>query len=151
MSRNADILVRTRGGRPLAVIQVKNLPRLLEIDAVDLRDALAQRRDEVVRYVMIVSQSAGYLWQLQAEPSGAAERYGRPQILDMYPVFRAYLSEEELSRHLRGTELDLILSHWLGDLTRGCADLLPRILETGPLSNLVADIRDAQVRFEAVA
>jgi len=91
MSRTADILVRTRRGRPLALVEAKNLQCLTESDAVDLRDAVVQHADDAVPYVMIVSQSAGFLWQLQARPSAGSADYGRPQVLDMNPVFRAYL------------------------------------------------------------
>lgn len=151
MSGRPDILVKTRWGHPLALVEVKNLPRLSESNAVDLRDALVQHAADAVRYVMIVSQSAAYLWQLQHERSGAPVDYGQPQVLDMTPVFREYLTEAELSRHIRGAELDLVLSHWLGDLARGRSDVLPRTREQGPLSNLVSDIRDAQIDLEALA
>jgi hypothetical protein len=151
MSRRADILIKTRSGRPLALVEVKNLPRLSELNAVDLRDSLVQHLDEPIRYVMVLSQSAGYLWQLGGERVGATWDYGQPQVLDMQPVFREYLTEAELSRHIRGAELDLVLSHWLGDLARGRADVLPRIRSQGPLTQFVSDIRDAQIDLEALA
>lgn len=150
-SRRADILVRTRSGRRLALVEVKNLPRLSERDALDLRDALAQDSADAVPYVMVVSQSVGYLWQLQAERSGGMAEYGQAQVLDMKPVIREYLGEAELSRHLRGAELDLVLSYWLGDLARGRTDVMPTTREPGPLTSFVADIRDAQVELEARA
>jgi len=61
------------------------------------------------------------------------------------------LSDAELKGHIRGTDLELILAHWLGELARGRTDVLPRTSEQGPLSHLVADIRDAQGNLEAAA
>jgi len=152
MSRRADIFVKTPQGRPLALVEVKNLPGLSENNAVELRDALVLHLDDLIRYVMVVSQSAGYLWQVQAdETSSKLPHYGQTQELDMTPVLREYLSEAQLKRHLRGTDLDLVLSHWLGDLARGRTDTLPGTTEQGPLVQFVADIRGAQVNLEAIA
>jgi hypothetical protein len=151
MSEKADILVTRRSGHPLALVEVKNLRRLSEGDAADLRDALVQHMADAVQYVMVVSQSTGYLWQLQGERLGTTADYGQPQLLDMMPVFREYLSEAELSAHIRGAGLDLVLSHWLGELSRGRTPVLPPTSGKGPLSNFVSDIRGAQVNLEALA
>lgn len=151
-SRSADIFVKTGWGRPLAFVEVKNLPRLSEGNAVELRDALVEHLDDAIPYVMIVSQSAGYIWRLQEhERFGKTADYGRPQVLDMKPVLREYLTEAELDRQLRGAELDLIVSHWLGDLARGRTQVLPRTVEQGPLSQFISDIRGAQINLEALA
>lgn len=152
MSGRADILVRTGLGRPLGLVEVKNLPRLSQENAVDLRDALVQQLGHEIKYVLVASQSAGYIWRLQDhEQLGKEPEYGPPQVLDMRPVFREYLTEAELDRHIRGAELSLVLSHWLGDLARGRTDVLPQTPEQGPLSQFVSDIRGAQVNLEALA
>jgi len=136
----------------LAFVEVKNLPRLSEGDAVELRDALIQDLADAIPYVMIVSQSVGFIWQLEGnERLGKAAEYGRAQLLDMRPILREYLTEAELDRHLRGAELDLVMSHWLGDLARGRTEVLPRTVEQGPLSQFVSDIRGAQINLEALA
>jgi len=149
MSRRADILVRTPLGQPLALVEVKNLERFTKDNALELRDALLWYGIDAIPYVMVVSQSTGYLWKLQARRPGMAE-YGQAQVLDMKPVFREYLTEVELGRHLRGAELELVLSHWLGDLARGHTQVLPQTQEEGPLSQFVADIRDAQIELETL-
>lgn len=151
MSHRPDILVKTRSGHPFALVEVKNVQHLSTGMAAEIRDELVQHAAKEVRYVIVVSQSAAYLWQLQREPSSAKIDYGRPQVLDMAPVFREYLSEAELSRHFRGAELDLVLSHWLGDLARGRTDVLPQTPEPGPLLDFVSEIRGAQVNLEALA
>src|SRR5690348_8742389 len=151
-SGRVDILARTASGRPLAFVEVKNLPRLSEGNAIELRDALVQELADTIPYVMVVSQSVGYIWQL--EGNGRVDRpaeYGRAQVLDMKPILREYLTESELDRHLRGAELDLVISHWLGDLARGRTEVLPRTGEQGPLSQFVSDIRGAQINLEALA
>ena len=149
MSRRADILVRTPLGQPLALVEVKNLERFTKDNALELRDALLQYGIDAIPYVMVVSQSTGYLWQLQAHRPEMTE-YGQAQVLDMKPVFREYLTEVELGRHLRGAELELVLSHWLGDLARGHTQVLPQTQEEGPLSQFVVDIRDAQIELETL-
>lgn len=154
MSRRADILVRTPLGQPLALVEVKNLERFTKDNALELRDALLRfallaNANDAIPYVMVVSQSTGYLWKLQARRPGMA-KYGQAQVLDMKPVFREYLTEVELGRHLRGAELELVLSHWLGDLARGHTQVLPQTQEEGPLSQFVVDIRDAQIELETL-
>jgi|SRR5579859_2273431 len=151
MSQRADILVKSNIGRPLALVEMKNLPRLSEDNAVDLLKALVQYTSDAIPYVMVVSQSAGFIWQLKGNDAlGRKVDYGQPQLLDMTPVFREYLTEAELSRHIRGAELNLVLSHWLGDLARGRSGVLPGTRENGPLSQFVSDIRGAQVNLEAL-
>jgi hypothetical protein len=150
MSRRADILIRARSGRPLALVEVKNLPHLSEGKAVDLRDALVQHLADPVQYIVVASQSAAFIWELKGQRFGTTPDYGKAQFLDMNPVFREYLTDAELTRHIRGAELDLVLSHWLGDLARGRTEVLPRIQEQGPLTSFVSDIRDAQINLEAL-
>lgn len=148
MSRRADILISTSQGRPLAVVEVKNLPQLSLGNAQELRDALLEQLPRPVPYVLVVSQTRGFIWQRQSEEP----HYGEPEVLDMRPVLREYLSDAELSRHVRGTELDLVLSHWFGDLARGRAPTRPSgIREDGPFRQFVSDIRDARINLEALA
>ena len=150
-SQRVDILVTSISHRPLAFVEVKNLPHLSEANAVAVRDGLIQELEDTVPYVMVVSQSTGYLWHLEGdERFGKPAEYGRAQVLDMKPVFREYLTEVELSQHLRGTGLDLILSHWLGDLARGRTGVLPGTAGPGPFSQFVSDIRGAHINLEAL-
>ena len=145
MPGRADIEIVTSHGRPLAFVQVKNLPRLSRETAVGLRDALVQ--DVPIQYVLVLSQNAGFVWRRQ----GDQVEYREPEVLDMRPVLREYFSEGELSRHMRGTELELVFSHWLGDLARGRVTRPGGTAGHGPFAQFVTDIRDAQIRIEALA
>jgi hypothetical protein len=150
-SQQVDILVTSVSHRPLAFVEIKNLPDLSEANAVAVRDGLLQEQADTVPYVMVVSQSIGYLWQLKGnERLGKSADYGRPQVLDMKPVFREYLTDAELNEHLRGAGLDLVLSHWLGNLARGLTSVLPGTAGPGPFSQFVSDIRGAHVNLEAL-
>ncbi|HEY8746891.1 MAG TPA: hypothetical protein VIM11_02875 [Tepidisphaeraceae bacterium] len=150
MSGRADILVKTNLGRPLALVEVKNLPQLSEGSAVDVLNDVVQSSADAIPYVMVVSQSAGFIWQLKRNDATGGLDYGKPQLLDMTPVFREYLTEAELGRYIRGANLNLVLVHWLGDLARGGSAVLPQTRGNGPFSQFVSDIRGAQVNLEAL-
>lgn len=145
MARRADIAISTSHGRPLAFVEVKNPPRLSLETAVGLRDAIVEQLP--VKYVLVVSQSEGYIWRRQSTGPG----YDEPEMLDMRPVLREYLSDGELSRQIRGTELELVLSHWLGDLARGRVTRPRGVAEEGPFVQFLSDVRGAQINLEAVA
>src|SRR4051794_22725665 len=147
MPTRADIRISTPSGRPLAVMEVKNLPQLSLADAVDVRDAVVEHLARPVEYVLVASQARGFIWQRQ----GDEPRYGEPDVLDMTPVLREYLTEAELGRHIRGASLELIFSHWLGDLARGRVTRPAGAGEQGPFRQFTSDIRQAQVNFEALA
>lgn len=145
MPGTADIEIITPHGRALASVRVKNLPGLSRETAIALRDALLE--DLPVRYVLVLSQTVGFIWARQDEQP----QYGEPEVLDMRPVLREYFSEGELSRHLRGTGLELVFSHWLGDLARGRVTRPGGTGGQGPFAQFVEDIRHAQIRIEALA
>src|SRR4051812_4776578 len=146
MPARADIAINTLSGQPLAAVEVKNLPHLSLDQAVDLRDALLEHLTRPVKYVLVVSQSKGFIWQGR----GDELQYGEPEVLDMRPVLREYLTDAELDRHIRGTELELVFSHWLGDLTRGRVTRPAGVGEGGPFSRFASDIRQARIDLEAV-
>lgn len=147
MSIQPDIAISTASGRQLAIVEVKNLPQLSLAQAVDVRDSLLEDLVRRINYVLVVSQTKGFIWQRQ----GDERLYGEAEELDMRPVLREYLSEGELSQHIRGAELELVLSHWLGDLARG--HLSPRVgtQEQGPFLQFISDIRGAQIQLQALA
>jgi hypothetical protein len=147
MGKKPDIIVSTRQGRQLAVVEVKNLPGLSLEDAVALRDAIVEPPSRPVRYVLVVSQAKGFLWRWQEEET----RYGEAEELDMGPVLREYVSDGELNRHIRGADLDLVLSHWLGELARGRVARPGGVSEQGPFVQFISDIRGAQINLEALA
>lgn len=147
MSRRADISISTPQHRPLAVVEVKNLPQLTLANALELRDTLVEELPASIKYVLIVSQARGFIWQR----AGNEPAYREPEVLDMRPVLREYLTDAELSHHLRGVDLELVLSHWLGDLARDRVTRPGPISEHGPFIQFLSDIRGAQINLEALA
>src|SRR2546425_2657227 len=145
----ADILVRRPDGAILAVVEVKNLPRIAAPDAMRLRDALVSFGfpAELARYLLIITQDRGFIW----EANGDGQWARQPESFDMTPVLREFLTEAELQRHLRGTELEIAVAHWLADLSRGRG--LPRDSLGGAegLARFLTDIRGAEVQPEALA
>ncbi len=147
MPIRADISISTPHGRPLAVVEVKNLPQLSQGSAIELRDALVEQLPRSIKYVLVVSQTRGFIWQREED----RPPYREPEVLDMTPVLREYLTDAELSRHIRGAELELVLSHWFGDLARGRVTRPGAIADDGPFVRFLSDIRGAQINLEALA
>jgi hypothetical protein len=145
--QRADIEITTASGGPLAVVEVKNVPQLTHVLAGDVRDALTEHLPRPVKYVLVLSQSKGFIWQKGDEQAG----YGDPEVLDMRPVLREYLTEAELDQHIRGPGLELIFSHWLGDLSRGHVTPPGGAADHGPFHRFTSDMRQARVGLEAVA
>ncbi len=69
----------------------------------------------------------------------------------MRPVLREYLTDAQLDLHIRGAELELVFSHWLGDLARGRVTLPSGVDEQGPFSQFLVDVRHAEIYLEAPA
>lgn len=147
MHSTADIVITDRHGRLLALVDVKNMPGLSIAEALGLRDDLLEQIGEPAKYVLVVSQRNGFIWRREDQKTP----FGDPESLDMRLVLREYLTEAELSRHIRGAGLELVLSHWLGDLARGRATSLLSPADRGPFSEFVSDIRGAQVNLQALA
>lgn len=147
MPSRTDIAINTSSGQPLAVVEVKNIPHLTLAQAVDLRDAMFEHVARPVRYVLVVSQAKGFIWR----GDGHAPGWGKPEVLDMRPVLREYLTDAQLDLHIRGAELELVFSHWLGDLARGRVTLPSGVDEQGPFSQFLVDVRHAEIYLEAPA
>ena len=147
MRRRADILISAPHGRPLAAVEVKNLPRLSLGDASELRDGLVEYLARPIEYVLVVSQTRAFIWKRRGDDS----QYGEPEALDMRPILREYLTDAELDRHIRGVELELVLSHWLGDLARGRVTSPGGVAQQGPFVQFLSDIRGAEINLEAAA
>src|SRR5881392_136449 len=143
-----DIAVRSRSGSNLAIVEVKNIPRLSQSDAEQLRDAVLSSRAEgdSFKYFLLLSQEIGFIWQLSHLPNQSvpSERF------NLKPVLSEYLTDAELEQHLRGTELELMFAHWLGDLARG-RGVQPKVSNNGTFQRFVSDLRGGQIHLGAAA
>jgi hypothetical protein len=146
MTERPDIGIRGAGGAPLAMVEVKNIPKLTLGAAARIRDQLTAyaRAVPTAKYFLVLSQEDGFIWE--PDPNGAYGAEG--ERISMRPVLREYLSDAELDRHIRGSELELVLVHWFGDLARGRLVQPGNARADGPFARFAADIRDAQVELE---
>ena len=143
----ADILVRRPRGPVLAVVEVKNLPQIGVGEAAQLKDAFLSLglATESARYLLIVTQRSGFIWQA----NDAGQWAGPPDQFEMTDVLREYFTDAELDRQWRGSELEIVIAHWLADLSRG-RGLSRGQVESGLLSRFAADIRGAEVQVGAL-
>ena len=149
MTQRPDIGIRSVGGAPLALVEVKNLPQLSPAMAARIRDALTddQRSAPAAKYFLVLSQEDGFIWE--QDRNGAYR--GEGERVPIRPVLREYLSDAELDRHLRGSELELVLLHWFGDLARGRVVPPGDGRANGLFARFADDIRGAQVELETAA
>ena len=119
MNRNqVDFEVTGRLGNTVALIDVKNVPRLTLSSAAELRKDLLEddTTNSLPVYFLIISQDKSFLW----EPEQAGATDAEPAAaFSMSKVLREYLTDHELDRHLRGAELEIVVLQWLSDITRG--------------------------------
>ena len=144
----ADIVVRRPGGGILALVEVKNLPRLGPGEALQLRDELlsAERAVDRPTYLMIVTQRRGFIWGKNGHGDWLP-----PEQFDMDPILREYLGEAAAGRHMRGTELEIIIANWLAELSRGRGFTSDQVGTEAVVTRFLADVRGAEVQFGALA
>lgn len=117
--QSADFEITGRGGDAIALVEVKNLPRLTLATADDLRrDFLEVDETASSLFFLIISQDRAYLWNPQRSNTGTPQ-----SVIDfpMREILREYISDKELNQHLRGAELEIAIAQWLSDLARGRA------------------------------
>src|SRR3954469_2385256 len=102
-----DIIVYGSPSEPLALVEVKNPPRLSPAQAAEVRRAvLDDAPDSADRaFVLVISQDAGYLWE-PAHGSNGRDDDQPGARFDMRSLLADYLSAENLREHLRGAELE---------------------------------------------
>ena len=115
MSFQADVLVVDGRDTPVAAIEVKNRPNLQPPEATIIRRNLfAHRLVAPVDYFMLVSQDVGYLWG----PTKRQTIDAPPDLsFPMSPVLERYSVEPTASGRLFQTQLELLVSSWIQELT----------------------------------
>jgi hypothetical protein len=115
MSFQADVLVRDARGTPVAAIEVNNRPNLEARDATTIRRNLfAHGLVPPVDYFLIVSQDVGYLWGPAKREATEAE----PDLsFPMSAVLERYSVEPTASGRLFESQLELLVSSWIQELT----------------------------------
>ena len=115
MSSRTDVLVLDPRDTPVAAIEVKNRPNLQPPEATVLRrNLLGHQLVPPVDYFMLVSQEVGYLWG----PTKRDMIDAQPDLsFPMAPVLERYSVEPTASGRLFGSQLVLLVSSWIQELT----------------------------------
>ena len=107
----ADLLIKTYKGDPVAIIEVYNTPDLSKEKATELRSYMLKDGLPLsVPYFLLVSQDEGYLWKNSDQPTPDA-----PPLFHfpMTRVVRQYAIHDQDKRRLYNEELDLLVLDWL--------------------------------------
>lgn len=116
---SGDISIANDAGI-IATVEVKNITGLdlpLALDLLDER--IAPLAAGGPRYVMLISQDRGFLWKQSA---GGGLRNAEVWELRMNELLAPYLRRIPPNVRLQHPELKLLISHWIGELTRGAVE-----------------------------
>ena len=120
MSSRTDVLVLDARDTPVAAIEVKNRPNLGPPEATTIRrNLIAHGLVTPVDYFLLVSQDYGHLW-------GPANRNvvdAAPDLtFPMSTVLERYSVEPTASGRLFHSQLELLVSSWIQELTSPSAE-----------------------------
>ena len=140
----ADIIVTDEGGWPVAIVEVKNHPRLTAEIATSLRRSLLVHgmASPRVPYFLVVSQDTGFLWTQERqrdpdEPPTAA--FPMEQVVSHYARWLAP------GERLIGGTLDYVVADWLSDLSAGFGAQIPEATEPLKGSGFLESLNGATV------
>ena len=143
----ADILISTRDGQPIGVVEVKNRRDLSREVAMKLRrNMLVHGLLPQIPYFLLLSQDTGFLWKeawqgrLHAKPT-----YEFP----MGKVVARYLPEIGAKERLREAQLELLVLQWLSDLAGVAQEAIEEPERSLELSGFLRSIRGATVVAQA--
>ncbi|HEU5379252.1 MAG TPA: hypothetical protein VFV38_27840 [Ktedonobacteraceae bacterium] len=110
----ADLLIKDNEGKPIAVIEVQSRHNLSSDVATEIRRTLLEHGlPAQIPYFLLLSQDDGYLWKgsVQLMPD-SPPMYHFP----MNSVIHRY-SLKEPDQRLFASELELLMLHWLANLS----------------------------------
>lgn len=142
MPSRTDVLVLDARDTPVAAIEVKNRPNLGAPEATAIRRNLfTHGLVTPVKYFLLVSQDYGHLW-------GPAKRNvvdAAPDLtFPMSKVLERYSVEPTASGRLFESQLELLVSSWIQELTCASAEVADepeRSLETAGFTSAVHQCR----------
>ena len=112
-----DVIVRGPSRDPVVVVEVKNREGLTPGVAAQLRGNMAAHGLlGRAAYFLLLSQDVGYLWR--EEPDAPWDVPPTAQF-PMRSVVERYASTPLDGKRLRGLELELLIVHWLSELSLG--------------------------------
>ena len=110
----ADILLKSKEGKTLAFIEVKNIENLSKRDATEIRSRIQEFFPSLANYFfMILTQDKTFVWSpISKGSSSAPHEFETKNIVQFY-------RHQKAGVRLREIELQLLLFQWLSDLASG--------------------------------
>lgn len=147
MSYRADILVRSRDGEPIAVVEVKNRQDLNREVAIQLRrNMIAHGLLPHIPYFLLLSQDSGFLWKGKRRERLDAELTCE---FSMSEIVTRYLPELGSKERLREAQLELLVLQWLSDLAQRPQEAIEEPERSLELSGFLNSIRGSAVITQA--
>jgi hypothetical protein len=145
MQFQPDIAISDRTGSPIAIIEVKALKDASVRNATRyLRNLLSHGIAPRVRYVMLITPTAGYVW---TSPNAVLEEATPALSFSIERIIRHYLPSEEPDS-VRDLVLEAIARQWLWDLTDGI-EVDPDVTDRLRGAGLLSAVRDGEVSAPA--
>jgi len=140
-----DLVIRSSKGRPIAVIEVKNIQNLSRDEATAIRqDLFDYGFTSQVPYFLLISQEVGFMWEeSKLKNPEAPPTYEFP----MDKVVTRYLRRNP-GRRLYGEELEILLLRWLINLTTEMQQATEEPEKTLSRSGFNESIKGAEVLLE---
>lgn len=115
----ADLAVQSSSGDRIAPVEVKNQQNLTVEAATERRDNLLADNPLGLhpRFFLLLSQDAGYLWDLDAPAPGPVA------VFPMSKIVRRYLPSFADGQRLVERQLNLAVIPWLWDLVDGAVEV----------------------------
>jgi hypothetical protein len=140
-----DLVIKNPRGRPIAVIEVKNMQNLSRDEAIAIRhDLFDYGFTSQVPYFLLLSQEVGFMWKESKQKNpDAPPTYEFP----MDKVITRYLRRNP-GRRLYGEELEILLFRWLISLVTETQEDTEEPEKTLARSGFSELIRGAEVLLE---
>jgi hypothetical protein len=142
VKQKPDLVVSGADGIPQLTVEVKNPKEMTLETAEDFFKNVAPYLASYSPYVMLVSESQGFIWRQNAL-NGRSE----PQVFSMQQILCRYAGTMPHGRRLRGSELEILVWRWLTDLTRRSIDK-SQVPVPAPLQELLPAITGGSVEMD---
>lgn len=110
-----DLVIKDSDGRPIAIVVVRTRTNMSRDVAMEIRRNMIEvGLPSHVPFFLLVSQDVGYLWKdtKTSEPDALpVSEFSMRNVIERYSI-------KNLEQRLYGHELELVVYHWLTNLSR---------------------------------
>ena len=116
VAQTPDMMVFDASGKPYMAVEVNNQIGLTAEKATHFRKEVVPRLiGASTPFLMLASQERGYFWQKNdSAPAGAPPDLEFP--MDQVIAHYRYTTDNDNVRRLRGSEVEILVWHWLVEL-----------------------------------